>query len=83
MTDPLHNASLQHLINKQNEGRTATEERTLRVEHLLSALERRVIDLEQVVEEQLEARSMVSSVAPYEARSMVSSVAPYYVKEKR
>ena len=68
MTTKFDNLSLQHLIRKENEGRTATEERTLRIEHLLNVLERRVTDIEIVIEEQLESRSMVSSIAPHYVR---------------
>ena len=73
MTAKFDNLSLQHLIRKENEGRTAKEERTLRIEHLLSVLERRLTDLELVIEEQLESRSMVSTIPPHYVRQEKSS----------
>ena len=66
MTTKFESLSLGHLIRKENEGHTATEERTLRFERQLRDLERRLTDLECVLwKNNWRKQSTVSSIPPY------------------
>jgi ferritin-like metal-binding protein YciE len=65
MTTKFDGMSLQTIVRKETEGRTAAEERTFRFERHLKELERRLSDLENVVEAQLDRYTNISSIAPY------------------
>ena len=65
MTTKFDGMSLQTIIRKELEGRIAAEERALRCERQVKDLERRVSDLECILEEQLDRYTSVSSISPY------------------
>ena len=56
---------LERLIRKETEGYTASAERKTQMEMRIRDLERRMMDLECVVDEQIEGRSDATSIPPY------------------